>query len=166
MTPGGTRRALLACAAALAAAGAQARDPAMVTEGAVQYFCGGVGADERRAMRALEPQANLKLLFVTARRGGYLADVALMFAGSDGATLLRTTADGPVCLLQLPAGRYRVTAETGGAKRSAQVAVGALAGAPHQVAFSFPGEPWDGIWASPEEKQQARAPRGSVDPGQ
>jgi len=33
---------------------------------------------------------------------------------------------------------------------------GARAGQPHQVAFSFPGEAWDGIWASPEEKQQAR----------
>jgi hypothetical protein len=64
------RRSLAVCALALAAFSAQAREPQMASEGAVQYFCGGVGADERRAMQALEPQANLKLLFVTVKRGG------------------------------------------------------------------------------------------------
>jgi hypothetical protein len=149
------RRSLVVCALALAAFSAQAREPQMASEGAVQYFCGGVGADERRAMQALEPQANLKLLFVTVKRGGYLADAAVTI--SDGkATRFSAVADGPVCLLQLPAGKYRVTADIGGTRRSVQVAVGAQAGKPRQAAFSFPGEAWDGIWASDEEKQQAR----------
>jgi len=127
----------------------------MASEGAVQYFCGGVGADERRAMRALEPRANLKLLFVTVKRGGYLADAAVTI--SDGkATRFSAVADGPICLLQLPPGKYRVTAEIAGASHAVQVAVGAQPGKAHQVAFSFPGEAWDGIWASDEEKQQAR----------
>lgn len=127
----------------------------MAAEGAAQYYCGGVGADERRAMQALEARANLKLLFVTVKRGGYLADAAVTVSDAK-ATRFSAVADGPVCLLQLPPGRYRVTAEIAGNTRSAQVVVGAQAGQPHQLAFSFPGEAWDGIWASPEEKQQAR----------
>ena len=34
--------------------------------------------------------------------------------------------------------------------------VGVPAGTPRPVAYSFPGEAWDGIWTSDEEKQQAR----------
>lgn len=130
----------------------------MVLEGAVGYFCGGVGADERRAMKVLEPAADLELLFVTAKRGGYLADAAVTV--SDGkATRLAAVADGPICLLRLPAGSYRITADLGGATRTAQVLVGARSGKPRRIAFTFPGEPWDGIWASPEEKQQAKEQR-------
>jgi hypothetical protein len=76
---------------------------------------------------------------------------------SDGkATRYSALAGGPICLLRLPPGNYRITAEFGGATRSAQRAVGAQTGKPAQVAFAFRGEPWDGIWASDEEKQQAR----------
>ena len=149
------RHPLTAFALVLVALAAQAGAPEMTKEGAVRYFCGGVGADERKAMLALEPQANLKLLFVTMKRGGYLAGAAVTI--SDGkATRFSALADGPICLLELPAGSYRVTADVGGVTRSAQVAVNAQPGKPHQVAFSFPGEVWDGIWASDEEKQQAR----------
>ena len=127
----------------------------MSREGAAQYFCGGVGADERGAMRTLEPQANLKLLFVTKKRGGYLADAAVTI--SDGkATRFSAVADGPICLLDLPAGKYLVSARIGDAERAIRVEVGASHGKPRQLAFEFAGEPWDGIWASPEEKQQAR----------
>jgi hypothetical protein len=121
----------------------------------VAWHCGGVGADERRAMKALEPQSNVRLLFVTARRGGYLAGADVRI--DDGkATRFSASADGPICLLRLRPGKYRITAEIGDARRTAQLSVGAQAGRPHQVAFAFPGEPWDGIWASDEEKRQAR----------
>ena len=155
MTGGGTRRSLLA-ALALASFSAQGRDLAMESSGGAQYVCGGVGAEERRAMQALEATANLKLLFVTLRRGGYLADTAVEITDSGGAKRLRTTADGPICLLQLPAGRYRVSATFAGVTRTASVALRGQPGRPQQVALQFPAEPWDGIWASSEEKQQAR----------
>lgn len=149
------RAGLVLGALALAAGAVHAREPEMMTEGAVQYFCGGVGADERRAMRELEPRANLKLVFVTAKRGGYLAD-ARVTIGDGNAIRFSAVADGPICLLQLPQGRYRVAAALGGATRSAQVSIGAQTGNPPQTVFSFPGEAWDGIWASDEEKRQAR----------
>lgn len=144
-----------ALTAALAASTAFADGPELVREGAVAYVCGGVGADERRTMNALEAEANLRLLFVTAKRGGYLAGAELTV--SDGKQVrFSTVADGPICLLRVPAGRYRITAVIGGVTRAAQVAVGPDSGKPQRIVFAVPGEPWDGIWASPEEKSQAQ----------
>jgi hypothetical protein len=148
------RYSLTAFALALAAFAAHAAPPEMTKEGAVRYFCGGIGADERKAMQALEPRANLKLLFVTIKRGGYLAGAEVTI--SDGkATRFMAVADGPICLLELPTGSYRVTAVIGGLTRSAQVSASVQTGKPREVVFSFPGEAWDGIWASDEEKKQA-----------
>lgn len=156
MTRGSVRLCLL-LPLAVASTVVLAGEPSMVREGAVSYFCGGVGAGERRAMKALEAQANLELLFVTQKRGGYLADVEFIVDDGRGAKVLQAVSDGPLCLLMLPAGRYTVRASFGGATRSASVSVAAAAAA-HRVALAFPGEKWDGIWASDAEKQSARAP--------
>jgi hypothetical protein len=97
----------------------------------------------------------IKVLFVSAKRGGYLAGVAVAVTDGKNA-LFEAVADGPICLLRLPKGSYRLSARLGDADRSARIAVGAPTGTPPQVVFAFPGEPWDGIWASDEEKHQAR----------
>jgi hypothetical protein len=145
----------LLTALALWCATAGADEPRLATKGSLAYACGGVGADERRALRALEPHANLKLLFVTARRGGYLAGAEVVVRDGSGRQV-DLVAEGPICLLVLPAGAYRISATLGGVVRSAQLSVSAPSGKPQPIAFSYPGEVWDGIWASPEEKQQAR----------
>jgi hypothetical protein len=145
---------LLALAFAALALDAAAQPPEMAFDGKVAWHCGGVGADARQAMQSLEPQSNLRLVFVTARRGGYLADATLRI--DDGKDeVLRAESVGPVCLLRLLPGRYRVRAERGGVLRESRVTIGAQAGRPATVAMAFPGEPWDGIWTSPEEKRQA-----------
>lgn len=150
-------RALTAIAALFAINGASAAPLAMTEEQGVRWVCGGVGAEERREIAALEPQANLRLLFVTQKRGGYLADaeVALSERGA-AAPRVSFRADGPICLLKVPAGDYVVKAKLGGKERSAQVKAGAETGKPAGAVFAFPPEPWDGIWASDEEKQGAR----------
>ncbi len=130
--------------------------PAFHAAGDARWACGGVGADERRALDALRPQSNVELLFVSAERGGYLADAS--FKVSAGArTLFASENEGPICLLALPAGAYRIEARRGEVVRTQSLQVGAKAG-PRRVVFSFPGEPWDGISASEEEKRQAREP--------
>ena len=131
----------------------------MKEEAGMRWACGGVGAEERTALASLRPQANLELLFVTAKRGGYLADVAVALypAGADSPRL-QLSAQGPVCLVFAPAGRYRIEASLRGVKRIAQAAAGGASGNPVRVVFGFPEESWDGIRASDEEKQQARAP--------
>ncbi|MBI3375658.1 MAG: carboxypeptidase regulatory-like domain-containing protein [Betaproteobacteria bacterium] len=125
----------------------------------LRWVCGGVGADERRALAATNAQANLALVFVTVKRGGYVADVELsLFDASAKSARFTTATDGPMCLLRLPPGKYRLEASFAGVRRASAVAVTADAKQPVRVVFAFPGEPWDGIWASDEEKAQAREP--------
>lgn len=140
-----------ACAAALALLAGTAAHAA-----GEAIVCGGVGAEERAALRAREAGVALRLVLVTAKRGGWLADAEVVVADARGGELLRTRADGPICHVTLPEGRYRVSATLAGVTRVAGVAVPARPARPQQVAFAFPGEPWDGIWASDEEKRQAR----------
>jgi hypothetical protein len=145
---------VLSGALAMFAGAVAAQDISMKKDGAIAWACGGAGVEERVALAALRPQANLELLFVTAKRGGYLADVAVTVYEGDK-PVLQVTAEGPMCELAAPAGKYRIEAVYGGVKRSQQASAGAKIS---RVVFRFPEEPWDGIRASDEEKQQARAP--------
>jgi hypothetical protein len=120
-------RAALACAVAATPWLAQAQTagmPQMKSGGAGQYVCGGVGSDESTAMRGEMKSHPLSLLF--ARAGGaYLADVDVMVKDSAGATALAMRADGPVCLVDLPAGSYTVEASSQGVVKSQAVTLGA-----------------------------------------
>jgi hypothetical protein len=120
---------LLAGTFAAFASLAAGQDIAMKPQGGIGWACGGAGVEERAALAALRPQANLELLFVTARRGGYLADVEVaIFPADKNSRLIQVT--------------------YGGASRSLRVA-----------ADTRPARAvWDGIKASDEEKQQATRP--------
>ncbi len=107
--------------------------PAMQSQGDARYVCGGIGSNESTAMRAAMKQYPLSLLF--AQPGGdYLADVDVAIRQADGATVLAMRAAGPVCLVDLPAGKYRVEAASGGVRKSQAVSVG---GAPATADFRF-----------------------------
>lgn len=95
--------------------------PAMQSEGAVQYACGGIGSDESKAMRAAMKDHPLSLLF--SRKGGeYLANVEVEISGAGQAKFV---AQGPVCLIQLPQGQYTVKARAPkGESQTKEVAVG------------------------------------------
>lgn len=95
--------------------------PALREQGALQYRCGGIGSDESTAMRAAMKDYPLSLLFA-AKDGAYLADLTVSIEG--GKQTQTFTANGPVCLLKLAAGRYTVsvTSKDGQSqKRSVQV---------------------------------------------
>jgi hypothetical protein len=145
---------VLSGALAVFAGAVAAQDISMRKDGAIAWACGGAGAEERAALAALRPQANLELLFVTAKRGGYLADVAVTLYEGDK-PVLQVNAEGPICELAAPAGKYRIEAVYGGVKRSQPASAGAKLS---RLVFRFPEEPWDGIRASDEEKRQARSP--------
>lgn len=151
--------AILMALVTVFAAGAWGQNLAMRESDGLRWVCGGVGADERRVLAAMNAQANLSLVFVTLKRGGYLADVELsLFDANAKAARLTTSTDGPMCLLRLPPGKYRLEALFAGVKRTSAVTVSADAKQPVRAVFAFPGEPWDGVWASDEEKAQAREP--------
>lgn len=144
------------CAGAALCAPAFAQPLTMTAAGEVKWVCGGVGAEERHELAALESEANLGLSFVTAKRGGYLAGIAVSVSGASGT--LKIEAGGPYCLLRLPAGRYRIEASFNGVKRALMTTVGDKTGRPARLAFTFPDEPWNGSRASDEEKRQAKQP--------
>ena len=145
---------LLVSSLALCAGFASAEDIAMKEHAGLRFACGGAGVEERTALAALRPQANLEFLFVTAKRGGYLADVEVaVFAADKASPVLQVTAQGPMCMISAPAAKYRIEATYGGVKRSAQVAA---ADKPAQVVFRFPEPPWDGTRATDEERRSSR----------
>jgi hypothetical protein len=142
--------------AVLAVCGAARAELKMQHEGPLAWICAGVGADERRELEALRPEARLEVEFVTDRRGGYVAGVDLDVQ-RNGELLLHTTADGPLCLIDGPPGEYRIEATRDGVRRTARATI-AKAGGVRRVVLAFPEESWDGIRASPEEKAQAAQP--------
>lgn len=111
---------------------AQGQIPEMQESGALRYSCGGIGEDESTAMRAAMKNYPLSLLFAE-KSGAYLANVAVDVRGKQVSS--QFTADGPVCLIKLPAGSYKITATTkGGSSQTQSVQVGQT---PHQLDFRY-----------------------------
>jgi len=110
-------RKLVAGALALGLTGAAlAQDglPPLQSSGGVSYMTGGVGLDESAAIKAAEKDFNLSLLFAQTKRGEYLSDVKVSIADKAGKTVLKVVSDGPMLLVRLPAGAYKVSADHGG----------------------------------------------------
>lgn len=129
---GGTTAVLAQTNNALAAAPANL--PAVHSAGALRYQCGGIGSDESEAMRAAMKSHPLSLLFARAD-GAYEANVQVRISPQGGqGEAMAFTAGGPVCLLQLPAGNYRVQVQGAGQSHSRDVQVG---GAPRSLDFRF-----------------------------
>ena len=125
--------------------------------GKMEWACGGAGAEERADMKVLESVANASMLFVTERRGGYLADVNFQVRDSSGTPVLEGRADGPYCLLRVPAGRYRVEATYEGVKRTANVVAARAAGKPARTRIAFPQDPSETITPTAEERASSRS---------
>ncbi|MBS0426474.1 MAG: carboxypeptidase regulatory-like domain-containing protein [Proteobacteria bacterium] len=119
-------------AAAPAAPMATGGMPRMRGEGNARYVCGGIGSDESTAMRAAMKDHPLSLLFARPD-GAYLANVEVDIKGDSGSAL-RLRANGPVCLIDLPAGKYTVDASTEGRSKSQSVTLG---GGPRTLDFRF-----------------------------
>ncbi len=102
----------------------EARLPAVQTAGALRYQCGGIGSDESEAMRAAMKDHPLSLLFARAD-GAYEANIEVRIRPQGGqGEAMSFVANGPVCLLQLPAGSYQVDVQGAGQSHSRTVQVG------------------------------------------
>jgi len=102
---------LLASLAALAQA---AEPPAYVT--------GGVGESGRAELTAIQEQFSLKLVFA-AHSGAFLGAVNVDIVDSAGQSLLSAVSDGPWMLVNLPPGRYRISATYRDATQTEEVEV-------------------------------------------
>lgn len=134
------KRFLVVAALAAACGAAQAQELALRDDAGLRWVCGGIGEEERETLAALEPQVNLKLMFVAGKRGAFVANVDVSLY--DGASeLLRFTmiAQGPICLIQAPVGRYRIAATYGELRLEQTVTLPEKkAKDPARIVFSFP----------------------------
>jgi hypothetical protein len=134
-------RAITASALLCVGLAASAQDFPMKEQAGVRWTCAGIGQTERAALAKLEPQSNLKLVFAGGKEGAYLARVGVSLTDAAGKkTKLQFTADGPICLIQAPAGSYRVDATYADSKRTASATLGKEAKHPATVVFHFPKE--------------------------
>jgi hypothetical protein len=148
--------AIVGGTAAALAAGAPAHALEIAANGQYEWACGGAGAEERQHIKLLETEATSSLMFVTEGRGGYLADVEFVIRDQAGNAVLSGKSDGPVCLLRMPAGRYKVEASAEGARRVATIQNPASPGKPTRMTLTFPRDRAEVIAPSAEEKAQAR----------
>jgi hypothetical protein len=92
-------------------------------QGNITFVSGGAGDEDRSALKQVESQYNLRLLFA-ARNGDYLANVAVTLSDTRGNALLDTIAEGPMFYAHVPPGRYRLTVSNQGDSQSRDVSIG------------------------------------------
>jgi hypothetical protein len=91
--------------------------------GNIRYVAGGIGENERTAMKKKARDFHLKLVFAKVN-GNYLSQIPFQIFSSNGEKILDAVADGPWVLVDLPPGTYAVSAHHDGKKRSHTVQLG------------------------------------------
>jgi len=111
-------KAIIGLAGLLFALGSRGNADSLIPEGPqVQtyagspYLSGGIGLDEREALRSLANEYNLYLSFAL-KKGNYLSDIKVLITDDRGATVLAAISQGPWFFTKLPAGTYRIRAKT------------------------------------------------------
>lgn len=89
------------------AAGEQQTAGAVQKSGAVAYFSGGVGSDERARMEQMAAGFNLRVE-MAAPAGNYQGGGHVVIRDAARKTVLDTTTDGPLLYVKLPPGHYTV----------------------------------------------------------
>ena len=80
------------------------------TDDGVRFVSGGIGTHDARHIRALQKDFRLKLQFA-ASSGHFLSEVRVQIRNATGGTVVELTTEGPVLLVDLPAGSYALHAE-------------------------------------------------------
>lgn len=102
----------------------QASLPQPRTDHGVTYLSGGIGHEEALAMKAEAKHYPLSMVFSEGKRGEYLANVDVTIRNSLGKVVLTTVSGGPIMLLKLPAGEYKIVATSNGKTLHRSVIVG------------------------------------------
>jgi hypothetical protein len=98
--------------------------PQAVERDGVRYLTGGVGHDEREAMRAAARDFNLYLSFAQHGTGAFVALVDVAIRDAQGREVVSIPQAGPILMAQLPRGTYNVEATYEGRTQTRQVSVG------------------------------------------
>lgn len=87
----------------------------------VAYESVGIGEDDPVA--TMSDTYNLHMIFALQGSGEYLAEIKVRIDDAKGENVLETTSPGPIFYAKLPAGNYRVTADSQGKSVRKSVAV-------------------------------------------
>lgn len=101
----------------------------------IPYVTGGIGLEERQALKAMARDFNLKLTFA-AKEGKYLNDVQVSIQDRRGNVVLEAVSKGPWLYASLPPGTYTVIAS--GFGESFQRVVQVPSAGQAQVNFYWP----------------------------
>jgi hypothetical protein len=94
-------------------AGLAAATPQPMTYRGNALLSGGVGEDEREAMRQEMAPFNLWLMFVEQGTGNYSAAVAVTITDANANPVVDVVSEGPWLFARVPPGRYRVRTADG-----------------------------------------------------
>lgn len=114
--------AMFGAASAMAQTDATPGEPTVLKQNGIAYVSGGIGEDEVAAMKKMAAQYSLRVM-VAGQGGEYLSDVDVTIASAAGKQVFSARTDGPILLVRLPAGRYRVSATSGQASAAHAVVV-------------------------------------------
>src|ERR1700741_3281696 len=110
------RLAAVMLASAVTTSGAQAYSLQPQQTGNVTYLTGGIGDEERDAMKTVKSDYNLSLMSAS-KAGEFVGDTQVRILDREGNVVVNTYA-GPLFYAQLPPGRYTVQAISEGQSRS------------------------------------------------
>ena len=112
---------VVACLAVAPQALAKGEEVARAPSG-VMYVSGGIGIGAVDLMKSMEKDFNLKLVFAD-KAGEFLSDVKVTITDSGGSVLLDAVTEGPLLMVKVPVGRYRIDATFDGRPERQSVAV-------------------------------------------
>ena len=125
-------------AAALALAGIPALANPLET---IDVLCGGTAAEEREGLAKEVRAASVSLEFFSGTRGNYVADVDVLFTPLQApVAVFGIVTSGPVCLLELPPGEYRVDTWFNGHSRRTTATIPQQRDRLVRVSLGFPEE--------------------------
>ena len=120
---------------AVAATAMQFPLPQSKTENGISYLSGGIGKPEAAAMKEEARHYPLSLVFSAAKDNEFVADVRVTIKNRAGKEVFNTVSDGPIMLVKLPAGKYKVAVEMHGKTLHRDVRVSARGD--RQLAFHW-----------------------------
>jgi len=132
----------LGLAAGPLAAAAQALDTWPPSSSRTTFINGGFGEDEVDAIRQRAHEFPLRVVFADGPRNEYQANVPVVIADARGVPVFTLRDAGPLLYVMLPEGRYSVTAEVDGIRKTQQVTLDRGRG--RDVVFHWNTEPrWE-----------------------
>jgi hypothetical protein len=108
---------------------AHAQEQQPQEQNGISYVSGGIGIDGVNAIKSMQSNYNLRLMFASNGSGQYYAEVRVTIMDPGGSALLQAVSDGPYFYARVKPGQYKVMAEAAGVPKTVTVNVPATGAA-------------------------------------